>query len=115
MSLYRSWGKRINTFDQVPMSFMPDKTQIEKTLHLYFLFHRGPGELSADDVARLGVLRKGLDKDDVKDMKPEAQAELEAYNDDLDEEAAKQLFKSRRGGGGSRRKRSTTGRISSGY
>ena len=62
-------------------------------------------------MASLGVLRKGLDKDDVKGMKREVLENLKDYSDDLDVEAAKQLFKSLYEGGGSRRKRAITGKV----
>ena len=76
------------------------------------MFHRKRENLTGDGIASLGVLRKGLGKDDVKGMKPEVLENLKDYSDDLDVEAAKQLFKSLYEGGGSRRKRATTGRKS---
>jgi hypothetical protein len=73
-----------------------------------FPFHRGPSALTADHIAKFGVLRKGLDKDDIKELSAEAQEELAVYEDDLDEEEARELFDD--GDASKRRKRATTGR-----
>ncbi|XP_028399694.1 uncharacterized protein LOC114523069 [Dendronephthya gigantea] len=65
----------------------------------------GASALTADLIAQLGVLRKGLDKDDIKKMNSEALDALQLYEDDLDKDTAKQLFKSREERVTSRRKR----------
>ena len=54
------------------------------------------------------MLRKGLDKGDIKELSAEAQEELAVYEDDLDEEEARELFDD--GDASKRRKRATTGR-----
>ena len=66
----------------------------------------GASALTVDHIADLGVLRKGLDKDDIKDLQPEVQEELAVYGDDLDEEGAKELFDDE--DASKRRKRATT-------
>ena len=63
--------------------------------------------MTVDHIADFGVLRKGLDKDDIKALQPNVQEELAVYEDDLDEEGAKELFDD--GDSSKRRKRATTG------
>lgn len=74
-----------------------------------FLNSRGASALTADIIAKLGVLRKGLNMNDIKDMQPDGLEELQLNDDDLDREENKQLFKSRQGRVTNRRKRATTG------
>ena len=74
-------------------------------LFLFISLHRGASALTADHIAEFGVLRKGLDKDDVKDLSAAAREELYLHEEDLDKESAKQLFESGQGRLTSRRKR----------
>ncbi|XP_028399696.1 uncharacterized protein LOC114523070 isoform X2 [Dendronephthya gigantea] len=65
----------------------------------------GAANLDSDDIANLGVGRRGLKKDDVKVLKKEPLDELQLNVDELDSEIAKQVFKSRESVRSRRRRR----------
>lgn len=77
--------------------------------NVFSLSHRDASALTADLIAQFGVLRKGLEKNDIKKMNADALDELQAHQDDLDKDGAKQLFKSREERVTSRRKRANQG------
>ena len=78
---------------------------------MFILLNRGVAVLTADDIADFGVLRKGLDADHIKALKPEARDELENDDDDVDEEGAKALFEAEQEEDTRRRKRAAVGKV----